>query len=262
MNNSATITAIAPALVAAVGELSPVGKDATNPAFRNRYATLDAMMEQVRPCLARHGLAVLQSVTHPETDAGRVVGIAVETRVLHTSGEWIAGLVTLPVEKSTAQGTGSAISYGRRYGLSALLGLTAEDDDGAAASTPKPAAQRAAKAAPAPAPAPAPEPSGQRLYEAVPATPRRKTFTGDIAEALRTPYPFQKGKANHGRPLGECSMELLTNTAEWCRKTDEAKFADLIARMDAVVVWQIEQDQQEQRTDDVRADDDHDHVPF
>ena len=261
MNNSATITAIAPALVAAVGELAPVGKDATNPAFRNKYATLDAMMELVRPTLARHGLAVLQSVTHPETDAGRVVGIAVETRVLHTSGEWVSGLVTLPVEKSTAQGTGSAISYGRRYGLSALLGLTAEDDDGAAASTPKSAPQRAARPAAA-APAPAPEPSGQRLYEAVPATPRRKTYTGDIAEALRTPYPFQKGKPTHGRPLGECSMELLTNTAEWCRKTDEAKFSDLIARIDAVVVWQIEQEEQEQRTDDVRAEDDHDHVPF
>jgi hypothetical protein len=259
MNASPTITAIAPALVAAVGELAPVGKDATNPAFRNKYATLDAMMEQVRPTLARHGLAVLQSVTHPETDAGRVVGIAVETRVLHTSGEWIAGLVTLPVEKSTAQGTGSAISYGRRYGLSALLGLTAEDDDGQAASTPKPAPARAARPAVAPA-APAAE-AGQRLYKDVPATPRWTTFTGDIAEALRTPYPFQKGKANHGKPLGECSMELLTSTAEWCRKTDEAKFADLIARMDAVVVWQIEQEQAEERTDDA-SDITDDHLPF
>lgn len=257
MNNSPTITAIAPALVAAVGELAPVGKDATNPAFRNKYASLDAMMEQVRPCLARHGLAVLQSVTHPETDAGRVVGIAVETRVLHTSGEWIAGLVTLPVEKSTAQGTGSAISYGRRYGLSALLGLTAEDDDGAAASSAKPAPQRAPKAAPAPAP----DAAGQRLYEAVPATPRRRAYTGDIAEALRTPYPFKKNPANHGKPLGECSMDLLTSTAEWCRKTDEAKFADLIARIDAVVVWQIEQEQEEQRTDDVNEQDDV-HLPF
>jgi hypothetical protein len=259
MNASPTITAIAPALVAAVGELAPVAKDATNPAFRNKYASLDSMMEQVRPVLARHGLAVLQSVTHPETDAGRVVGIAVETRVLHTSGEWIAGLVTLPVEKSTAQGTGSAISYGRRYGLSALLGLTAEDDDGQAASAPKAAPARAARPAVAPA-APAAE-AGQRLYEAVPATPRRKTFTGDIAEALRTPYPFKKNPANHGKPLGECSMELLTSTAEWCRKTDEAKFSDLIARMDAVVVWQIEQEQAEERTDDV-GDITDDHLPF
>jgi hypothetical protein len=261
MNASPTITAIAPAFVAAVGELAPVGKDATNPAFRNKYASLDAMMEQVRPTLARHGLAVLQSVTHPETDAGRVVGIAVETRVLHTSGEWIAGLVTLPVEKSTAQGTGSAISYGRRYGLSALLGLTAEDDDGQAASVPQKAAPARAAARPAAAPAAPAAEAGQRLYEAVPATPRRKTFTGDIAEALRTPYPFKKNPANHGKPLGECSMELLTSTAEWCRKTDEAKFADLIARMDAVVVWQIEQEQAEERTDDV-SDITDDHLPF
>jgi hypothetical protein len=188
-----------------------------------------------------------------------VVGIAVETRVLHTSGEWLAGLVTLPVEKSTAQGTGSAISYGRRYGLSALLGLTAEDDDGQAASAPKSAPARAARAAAAPA---APSyVTEQRLYESVPTTPRRRAYKGDIAEALRTPYPFKKNPANHGKPLGECSMELLTSTAEWCRKTDEAKFSDLIARMDAVVVWQIEQEQAEERTDDA-SDITDDHLPF
>jgi hypothetical protein len=56
-------------------------------------------------------------------------------------------------------------------------------------------------------------------------------------------------------------MELLTSTAEWCRKTDEAKFSDLIARMDAVVVWQIEQEQAEERTDDV-SDITDDHLPF
>lgn len=261
MKQSTTIQAMAPALVAAVGELSPVSKDATNPAFRNRYATLDALMEQVRPVLARHGLAVLQSVTQPETDAGRVVGIAIETRVLHTSGEWIAGLVTLPVEKSTAQGTGSAISYGRRYGLSALLGLTAEDDDGAAASTSRPAVVHTRKAsAPVAAPAAADVPA-QRLYDAVPETPRRKAYTGDIAEALKTPYPFKKNAANHLKPLGECSMDLLVSTADWCRKTDESKFADLLARFDAVIQWQIEQEGEALKDDPYAPGGEHD-LPF
>ena len=134
MKTSNSIGAIAPALVAAAAELQPVSKDATNPAFRNKYATLDAIMEQVRPVLARHGLAVLQTGTAPETIDGRLVAVGIETMLLHKSGEWIASSVTLPVEKLTAQGAGSAISYGRRYGLSAILGLTAEDDDGQAAS--------------------------------------------------------------------------------------------------------------------------------
>ena len=166
MRSSDSIAAIAPALVAAAGELSPVGKDATNPAFRNRYATLDAIMEQVRPVLARHGLAVMHSVTHPETEGGRVVGLSIETRLMHRSGEWMANLVTLPVEKPTAQGAGSAISYGRRYGLSALLGLTAEDDDGQSASAPAKRAPEKARREPDPEPA-----AGQRLHDRVPTTP-------------------------------------------------------------------------------------------
>lgn len=163
MKSSDSIAAIAPALVKAGAALEPIGKDATNPAFRNKYATLDAIMEQVRPVLAAHGLCVLQGVTHPETVDGRVIGLSVETRLLHLSGEWVSTVVTLPVEKATAQGAGSAISYGRRYGLSAILGLTAEDDDGNAASKgpsrPAPAAKREEPEA------------GKRLHDRVPATP-------------------------------------------------------------------------------------------
>ena len=112
MKTSEQIAKIAPALVAAGAELQPVAKDATNPAFRNKYATLDAIMEQVRPVLAKHGLTVLQGVTHPETVDGRITGLNVETRLIHVSGEWISSSVTLPVEKTTAQGAGSAIRRG------------------------------------------------------------------------------------------------------------------------------------------------------
>ena len=56
MKSSESVAAIAPSLVKAGAALGPIGKDATNPAFRNKYATLDAIMEQVRPVLAAHGL--------------------------------------------------------------------------------------------------------------------------------------------------------------------------------------------------------------
>ena len=252
MRQSETITAIAPAIVKAAAELGPIAKDATNPAFRNKYATLDAIMEQVRPVLAKHGLAVMQGVTHPETVDGRVVGLAVETRLLHLSGEWIASTVTLPVEKATAQGAGSAISYGRRYGLSAMLGLTAEDDDGNAASAPRPA-QRST-------PSPEPE-AGRRMYETVPDTPRRKPYTGNVTEALETPFPFKKRPELHGKPLGQIPLDVLSATAEWCRKTDAAKFGDLLDRIHAVQKY-FEALEQDQLEDDRRHADDLDPLPF
>jgi hypothetical protein len=257
MRTSETVATIASAVVAAAADLQPVMKDATNPAFRNKYATLDAIMEQVRPVLAAHGLAVLQGVVHPETENGKVTGLAVETRLLHRSGEWISSMVTLPVEKSTAQGAGSAISYGRRYGLSALLGLTAEDDDGNAASQrpeSKPAQARpevietrqASKA----------DAAGGRLYQQVPSTP------GSISleAAMKAPFPFKKTPAHHGKPLGDLPLSVLESTAEWCKKTDADKFADLITKLELVIgyLWQLEQEQADANAQEAQ---DHD-LPF
>ena len=227
MKTSNSIGAIAPALVAAAAELQPVSKDATNPAFRNRYATLDAIMEQVRPVLARHGLAVLQTGTAPETIDGRLVAVGIETMLLHTSGEWIASSVTLPVEKLTAQGAGSAISYGRRYGLSAILGLTAEDDDGQAAS-----ARPAALARPEPRAEAAAEP-GQRLYQSVPDTPRAKPFSGDVGEAMAWKLPFKKSKF-YNVALQDIPENELEKLLEFVRR-DPDKFRDIIARVETVL---------------------------
>ena len=62
MKSSESIGLIAPAIVKAAADLGPVVKDATNPAFRNKYATLDAIMEQVRPVLAAHGPTLRSAV--------------------------------------------------------------------------------------------------------------------------------------------------------------------------------------------------------
>ena len=231
MKTSTSIGAIAPALVAAAAELQPVAKDAINPAFRNKYATLDAIMDQVRPVLAKHGLAVLQTGTAPETVDGRLTSVGIETMLLHKSGEWIASSVTLPVEKLTAQGAGSAISYGRRYGLSAILGLTADDDDGNAAST-----RPAAPARPEPRAEPrieaAPEP-GQRMYQSVPNTPRAKPFSGDVGEAMAWKLPFKKSKF-YNVALQEIPEDELEKLLEFVRR-DPDKFADIIRRVETVL---------------------------
>jgi hypothetical protein len=233
MKTSTSIATIAPAVVAAAAELGPVAKDATNPAFRNRYATLDAIMEAVRPVLARHGLAVIQTGTTPETVDGRLTSFGVETMLLHKSGEWIASSVTLPIEKMTAQGAGSAMSYGRRYGISALLGLTAEDDDGNAASS-RPVAVTQTRSS-----EPTPEP-GQRLYEAVPATPRAKPFNGTVAEAMAWKIPFKKSK-HFGRPLSDLPQEDLESLHDFLKK-DPDKFGDIIQRVEAVLTHYFAED--------------------
>jgi hypothetical protein len=135
MRHSQSITAISPALVAALGEMSDIrkGREAKVPtkagsSYTYTYADLADTLRSVRPVLSAHGLALLQSASSGEGET-----VLISTIILHSSGEWIEmEPLSLPSGRS-AQETGSAISYGRRYHLLASLGLAAEDDDGASA---------------------------------------------------------------------------------------------------------------------------------
>lgn len=152
MKHSDSIASLAAALVKVQGELRAIGKDSVNPHFKSRYASLDAIVEDVRPILHKHGLAIAQGATTPITDeAGRVAGFAVETMLIHASGEWLTNTAIVPIVKADPQGAGGALTYGRRYGLSALLSLaTEEDDDANAVSHPPRAVEATAPRTPAP----------------------------------------------------------------------------------------------------------------
>ena len=145
MKTSESVAQVGAALAAAQAEIRTIAKDRTNPHFKNRYATLDAIMEAVRPVLAVHGLSIVQGCTMPNEIEGRLTGFAVETMVLHSSGEFLANLVYVPLVKASAQDAGSALTYGRRYGVSALLALATDDDDDGqqASSPPRPVAKPA-----------------------------------------------------------------------------------------------------------------------
>lgn len=148
MKTSDSLAAIAPALVKASAELKAIVKDSTNPHFRSTYASLDTIIDTVRPVLAKHGLALVQGANSPHTDEhGRLSAFTVETMLLHASGEYIANTVVMPVGKADPQGTAAAVTYGRRYSLSSLLCLaTDEDQDGNdAMPTPKERAQTIVK---------------------------------------------------------------------------------------------------------------------
>lgn len=132
MNKSESIIELSKALVKFNGEISKIEKDSANPHFKNRYASLDRIVEEIRPILQKNGLSVLQI---PSGDGEKVT---ISTILLHESGEWLQSdpLTLVPVKKDP-QGIGSATTYGRRYQLSSFLSLnTGEDDDGNAASTP------------------------------------------------------------------------------------------------------------------------------
>ena len=126
MNTSATLAKLGPALADAHKAMPPLVKDATNPHFKSRYLSLDGLLGAVRGPLLAHGILIVQSASQSDDS-----GIGVVTRLQHTSGEFIEGTVRVPLEKPTPQAAGSALSYGRRYGLEAILGLTGSDDDDA-----------------------------------------------------------------------------------------------------------------------------------
>ena len=136
MNKSESIKELAAALAKAQGDIRGAMKDASNPHFRNSYATLASVWDAIRAPLSRNGLAVVQLVSSSENE------IRVETILMHSSGEFISEVLPVPASKHDAQGYGSAITYGRRYGLQAIAGVAPEDDDGNAAAASAP--QRAA----------------------------------------------------------------------------------------------------------------------
>lgn len=122
---------LAEALAAAQGELKPAAKDSKNPFFKSSYADLTSVWECIRAALSKNGLAVVQTLDVQGDKALTVL----KTMLLHKSGEFITSTYPVKPIKDDPQGVGSAITYARRYALSALVGVVAdEDDDGEAAT--------------------------------------------------------------------------------------------------------------------------------
>ncbi|MCC2347105.1 ERF family protein [Bacillus anthracis] len=126
MNKSDTITELAKALVRFNSEVNKIAKDADNPFFKNNYATLDTIIDEIRPILSKHGLSIMQ------IPSGDGQNVTLKTLLLHESGEWLeSDELTMKPVKNDPQAVGSCITYARRYSLAAFLSLnTGEDDDG------------------------------------------------------------------------------------------------------------------------------------
>lgn len=142
MEFSQSIGKLAEALSAAQAEIKDAAKDAVNPHFKNRYATLASVRAAITPTFGKHKLSVAQYF-EPHGD----VGVCVNTLLMHSSGEWIKSRLFVPVSKKDAQGFGSAISYARRYALAAIANIAADEDDDAEQAV-KPSKPVEVKAAP------------------------------------------------------------------------------------------------------------------
>jgi hypothetical protein len=120
---------IASAFIKAKRAFGPVLKGKTNPAFKSKYANLEACLEAVDEACLSAGIALYQETFE---DAA---GVTVETVFLHESGEALrCGKLHVPAAKQDPQGYGSALTYARRYSILTACGIAAEDDDGNAAS--------------------------------------------------------------------------------------------------------------------------------
>lgn len=134
MAKSETIGELAKALCKVQAQITGAKKTSVNPHFKSKYSDLTEVWDACREELADNGLCVVQSNEPSER------GVLLRTTLIHTSGEWIDGLINIPAVKQDAQGYGSAQTYARRYALASMVGVTSADDDGQAASTRRPVA--------------------------------------------------------------------------------------------------------------------------
>jgi len=120
VKTSEQIDELAAALAAAQGMMENAVMNRVNPHFKSKYADLAAVLSAARKPLSANGLAIVQTIGD---------GV-LHTRLLHTSGQWIASEHPLPMA-GRPQEIGSALTYARRYSLSALIGIAADEDDDA-----------------------------------------------------------------------------------------------------------------------------------
>jgi len=138
MNTSEQINEIAAALAKAQSAMKNAALNKVNPHFKSKFADLASVRDAVTSALNANGIAVVQTIDHDGD------GIAVRTRLIHSSGQWIGSACPIAFA-GDMQKMGSAITYARRYSLSAICGIAADEDDDANSAVELPQAKQTAK---------------------------------------------------------------------------------------------------------------------
>lgn len=139
-------------------EIETLKKDSKG--YGYNYLSLEALINYVKPILARHGLFIIQTVGSTEKGSvdyydstrdvykhGKKIGeeqnikteiesiVNVNTSLVHAeSGQVLEKSASIPLTDmkgvNRSQATGSAITYLRRYSITALCGIAENDTDG------------------------------------------------------------------------------------------------------------------------------------
>lgn len=131
LTHSEQIDQLASALADAQADLGMVFKQSQNDAFGSKYADLTKVWEAFQRVGPRHGLSVAQM---PGSFDATSRTMSMSVRLMHNSGQWLGGDMSMPLSRSDAHAYGSACTYARRYSLAALIGICPHDDDGNEAS--------------------------------------------------------------------------------------------------------------------------------
>lgn len=121
MKTSESVDQIYQAVFELQQELEPIRRDKVvkTGKYEFRYAPLDSIMEKLKPLFIKSGLAIVQAVDRD----------CLSTRLIHRSGQWIESETFLNTDHANMQGFGGEVTYKRRYALSALLGIVADEDN-------------------------------------------------------------------------------------------------------------------------------------
>jgi hypothetical protein len=198
------------ALLAFQAEAPVLPKDKTNPHYKSKFTGLDTIVEKVGPLLVKHGLVWMAFPARDEQ------GPCLRYQLAHAATkESVDGSMPLLLTKSDPQGQGSALTYARRYAITTVLNLVAdEDDDGNTASQP------AAK----PKATPLPGISAQEVDTLIQAA----TDAG-----VRDKLQLAASHA-HGDDIGDCSTDKAAKDALLRLTVPEAmKVADWIQKKTA-----------------------------
>lgn len=125
MKKSETIVELSKAFAKMQMELEQPLKNANNPFFKSKYVPLENVVDSITRASSKHGLSFTQ---FPSSDENG--NVTVGTMVMHESGEWIEyDPICMKPVKNDPQAVGSAITYAKRYALSAIFGITSDNDD-------------------------------------------------------------------------------------------------------------------------------------
>lgn len=184
------------ALALAQSQMKTPHKDATNPHFRNRYASLKSCIKAIKPALNDNGFALIQAAGKDEQ------GHYIQTTFEHTSGGLFTSKFYMEPEKKGMQGLGSAATYAKRYGLLGLAGIEPDedaDDDGNAADE-KPAAPKPKPQPKKPDPEAEHDAAVREEQNRAPTTPQQlKEMMENKIKAATETWQLKKITETHGK---------------------------------------------------------------